>query len=95
MNVFWLNLGLMMVLLSLLVENIEISQLCLLVNKFSDDRNIEQNSQLIHVCRLHLYLTNTLMKLKSLLNFFEKNLDLSLKLLQYCTLTKVTIDTMK
>lgn len=80
----------MIVLRSLLVENAEVSQLSLLMNKFSGDKNIKQNSQLTHMCPLCLYLANHFLESEDCLVYFGKVISnhLSFELLKYCKLKR-------
>lgn len=77
-----------------LVDNAEVSPLSLLMNKFSGDRNIQQNSQLKHIYLLSLYLANNFLESKGFWVYPGKIISnhLSFELLLYCKLKKTTVD---
>ena len=59
-----------MIVFRSLVQDVAVSPLSLLMNKFSSGRNIKQNSQWKYIHLLSFYLTTSFLELKGILVYF-------------------------
>ena len=59
-----------MIVFRSLVQDVDVSPLSLLMNKFSSGRNIKQNSQWKYIHLLSFYLTTSFLELKGILVYF-------------------------